>query len=146
MKSLVILAVNILTLVAQISAQPQGLANTSWQLLQIQNADGTSVRSDDPSKYTIAFEAGGSVVARLDCNRGRGTWKSTSPGQIELGPMAMTMAMCPPGSLDTRMAKDLAAVHSYVIENGHLHLNLSTGGYYEFEQFVEPSPAPSPAR
>jgi heat shock protein HslJ len=117
---------------AQVAAQTQGLANTSWQLDKIQNADGTSVRPDDPDKYTLEFDADGSLVARLNCNRGHGTWKSSSPGQVELGQMAVTMAMCLPPSLDTRMAKDLAAVHSYAIENGYLHLNLSTGGSYEF--------------
>lgn len=122
----------ILALVVQAGAQAAGLANTSWQLVQIHNADGTSERPDDPAKYTLAFEADGSLVARLNCNRGHGTWKSTSPGKIELGVMAVTMAACLPPSLDTRMAKDLGEVHSYAIENGHLHLNVSTGGFYEF--------------
>jgi heat shock protein HslJ len=116
----------------QAGAQPQELAGTSWQLVQIHNADGTSERPDDPNKYTLEFERDGSLVARLNCNRGHGTWKSTSPGQLQLGVMAVTLAACLPPSLDTRMAKDLGAVHSYAIENGHLHLNLSSGGFYEF--------------
>jgi heat shock protein HslJ len=129
----------VFALVAQVGAQSQGLANTSWQLVQIHNADGTSERPDDPAKYTLEFEADGSLVARLNCNRGHGTWKSTSPGQIEFGVMAVTMAMCLPPSLDTRMAKDLGAVHAYAIENGHLHLNLSSGGFYEFAPEVAAS-------
>lgn len=122
----------VLALAAQVGAAPEGLANTSWELVAIHNADGTAVHPDNPNKYTLAFEADGSLIARLNCNRGHGTWKSTSPGQIELGTMAVTMAACLPPSLDTRMAKDLGAVHSYAVENGHLHLNLSTGGFYEF--------------
>ena len=125
--------VAVLALVAPAGAQTQELANTSWQLVQVHNADGTTVRPDDPAKYTLEFDADGSLVARLNCNRGHGTWKSASPGQLELGVMAVTMAACLPPSLDTRMGKDLGAVHSYAIENGHLHLNLSTGGFYEFE-------------
>lgn len=125
--------VAVLGLLAPVGAQNLELANTSWQLVQIKNTDGTSVRPDDPAKYTLEFDADGTLVARLNCNRGHGTWKSTSPGAIEFGVMAMTMAMCLPPSLDTRMAKDLTAVHSYAIESGHLHLNLSTGGFYEFE-------------
>jgi heat shock protein HslJ len=122
----------ILALAARAGAHPEGLANTSWQLVNIHNADGTSVHPDDPNKYTLTFEADGSLVARLNCNRGHGTWKSAAPGQIELGTMAVTLAACLPPSLDTRMAKDLGAVHSYAVEDGHLHLNLSTGGFYEF--------------
>jgi para-nitrobenzyl esterase len=95
-------------------------------------------------KYTVTFEADGSLTARLDCNHGRGTWKSTSPGQIELGPMALTRMMCLPGSLSDRVAKDWSTAQSYAIEDGRLRLTLSAGGYYEFEQFAEPSPAPSP--
>jgi heat shock protein HslJ len=127
-----------LSFAAQAGAQTQGLAGTSWQLVQIHNADGTSERPDDPNKYTLEFEADGSLVARLNCNRGHGTWKSTAPGHLELGVMAVTMAMCLPPSLDTRMAKDLGAVHAYAIENGHLHLNLSTGGFYEFAPHAPP--------
>jgi heat shock protein HslJ len=123
-----------------------GLPNTSWQLLEIRNADGTSLHPDDSTKYTVAFEADGSVVARLDCNSGRGTWKSTSPGAIELGPMALTRVMCPPGSLSDRVAKDWSTVQSYTIEDGHLRLTLSTGGYYELEPVARPSPVPSPQR
>lgn len=132
-RSISIAVVVVVAMAAQVGAQTGGLSGTSWQLVQIQNADGTSDRPDDPAKYTLEFEADGSLVARLNCNRGHGTWKSASPGQIEFGTMAVTMAACLPPSLDTRMAKDLAAVHSYAIENGHLHLNLSTGAYYEFE-------------
>ncbi|HEY2477044.1 MAG TPA: META domain-containing protein [Candidatus Cybelea sp.] len=131
-RSIPIAVVAVLALVAHAGAQTAGLANTSWQLVQIHNADNTTVRPDDPTKYALEFEADGSLVARLDCNRGRGTWKSTAPGQVEFGLMAMTMAMCPPGSLDTRMGGDLAKVHTYAIENGHLRLNVSTGGFYEF--------------
>lgn len=127
-----IVAAVVLALTSEVGAETQGLANTSWQLLQIQNADGTSVKPDDPVKYTLEFEADGSVVAGLNCNRGSGTWKSAAPGQIEFGTMAVTMAMCLTPSLDSRMAKDLASVHSYAIENGHLKLNVSTGGFYEF--------------
>lgn len=38
-------------------------------------------------------------LARIDSNRGRGTWKSTGPRQIEFGPLALTRARCAPGSL-----------------------------------------------
>jgi para-nitrobenzyl esterase len=102
------------------------------------------VRADDPAKLTVEFEADGSVIAQLDCNRGHGTWKSPSPGKIELGPMAVTRMMCLNPSLADRMAKDWSTIQSYAIEGGHLRLMLSSGVYYEFEPFVQPSPAPSP--
>jgi para-nitrobenzyl esterase len=110
------------------------LGGTSWQLVKFQGGDGTIVTPDEGSKYTLAFGADGVLSARIDCNRGRGGWKSSGPNQLELGPMAITRAMCPPGSLHDLVVKQLPFVRSYVIKNGHLFLSLmADGGTYEFE-------------
>jgi para-nitrobenzyl esterase len=115
-------------------AKVDSLADTSWQLVKFQGGDGTVLVPDDKSKYTLAFATDGSLGARLDCNRGRGTWKSPGPNQLELGSMALTRAMCPPGSLHDRMVTQLPYVRSYVIKNGRLFLSLmADGGIYEFE-------------
>jgi para-nitrobenzyl esterase len=117
-----------------VSQQTGGLGGTSWQLVKFQGGDDTILRPDDAGKYTLAFAADGGVSVRLDCNRGRGTWKSSGSNQLELGPMALTRAMCPPGSLHDRMARQLPFVRSYVIKEGHLFLSLmADGGIYEFE-------------
>jgi len=110
------------------------LGNTSWQLVQFEGGDGTVLTPDEGSKYTLTFNADGSLAARIDCNRGRGTWKSGAPSQLELGPMALTRALCPPESLHDRIVKHLPYVRSYVIKDGHLFLSLiADGGTYEFE-------------
>ena len=114
------------------SATPLG--GTSWQLVKFQGSDDTTLTPDDPAKYTIQFGADGGLSARIDCNRGRGTWKSSGPSQLQLGPLALTRAMCPPGSLHDRIVKDWNFVRSYVIKDGHLFLSLmADGGIYEFE-------------
>jgi para-nitrobenzyl esterase len=111
-----------------------GLGGTSWQLVKFQGGDGADLTPDDKAKYTLAFGADGSLSARIDCNRGRGTWKSSAPGHLELGPMALTRAMCPPGSLHDRVVKQLSFVRSYIVKNGRLFLSLmADGGIYEFE-------------
>ncbi len=110
------------------------LSGTSWQLVKFQSSDETTLTPDDKSKYTITFGNDGRVSARIDCNRGSGTWKSDGPNQLQFGPMALTRPMCPPGSLHDRIAKDWSAVRSYVIKDGHLFLSLmADGGTYEFE-------------
>jgi para-nitrobenzyl esterase len=110
------------------------LAGTSWQLVKFQGGDGTVLRPDEKSKYTLAFNADGSVSARLDCNRGRGTWKSVEQGRLEFGPMAVTRAMRPPGSLHDHIVKQLPFIRSYVMKDGRLFLSLmADGGIYEFE-------------
>jgi para-nitrobenzyl esterase len=111
-----------------------GLGGTSWQLVRFQGSDDKVLTPDDRAKYTIAFGTDGSVSARIDCNRGRGTWKSSGPNQLEFGPLALTRAMCPPGSLHDRIVKDWEFVRSYTLKDGHLFLALMTdGGIYEFE-------------
>ena len=71
---------------------------------------------DDKSRYTLAFGADGVVNARIDCNRGRGGWKSAHKGQLD------------------QLVKQLPYVRSYVIREGKLFLSLmADGGTYEFE-------------
>ena len=118
--------------------QPQSaaaaLGGTSWQLVKFQGGDGAVLTPDDRSKYTLAFAVDGVVNARIDCNRGRGGWKSSGPNQLEFGPMAITRAMCPAGSLHDQIVKQLPHVRSYVMKDGHLFLSLvADGGIYEFE-------------
>jgi len=108
-----------------------GLGGMSWQLVRFQGGDGKVLRPDDKTKYTIND---GGVSVRLDCNRGHGKWKSSGRNQLELGPLALTWAMCPPGSLHDHIVKQWGFVRSYVIKDGRLFLSLiADGGIYEFE-------------
>ena len=114
--------------------QPTELVGPTWRLVKFQGGDGRVEIPVTPSQYELQFNANGSVLARIDCNRGSGTWKSAGPNRIEFGPMATTRAMCPPGWLPDHVAKQLPNIRSYVIRNGHLFLTLmADGGTYEFE-------------
>jgi para-nitrobenzyl esterase len=74
------------------------------------------------------------LTARIDCNRGRGTWKSNGPNQIQFGPLALTRAQCPRKSLHDQIVKQWGNVRSYVMKDGHVFLSLmADGGIYEFE-------------
>jgi para-nitrobenzyl esterase len=117
---------------AQVAPPQETLAGTSWQLVRFQGGDGKVLTPDDRSKYTLAFNADGRVAARLDCNRGTGSWKSAGQGQLELGPMAVTRAMCAPGSIDHEISKRLFYVRSYVMKDGRLFLSMmADGGVFE---------------
>lgn len=117
------------------------LGGTSWQLVKFQGSDDQTLIPDDKAKYTIAFDANGGVSVRIDCNRGRGTWKSSGANQLEFGPLALTRALCPPGSLYDRVVKDWGFVRSYLIKDGHLFLSLmADGGIYEFEPMPTAQP------
>ncbi|HEU4651798.1 MAG TPA: META domain-containing protein, partial [Croceibacterium sp.] len=82
------------------------LAGTSWRLAEF-TAGGETLRPADTSRYTMTLAADGSAALQLDCNRASGQWSSAGPGQLAFTPLAMTRAMCPPGSLDTRIAAEL---------------------------------------
>ncbi|HET9270094.1 MAG TPA: META domain-containing protein [Vicinamibacterales bacterium] len=110
------------------------LEGTSWQLVRFQGGDDTVLTPDDRSKYTIAFGGDGMVAVRLDCNRGRGPWRSPGPNQLELGALAVTRAFCGPLSLHDQILKQWGNIRSYVVKGGHLFLALmADGGIYEFE-------------
>lgn len=109
------------------------LAGT-WQLVKFEGSNGTTLMPDDRAKYTIELVPGGRLTARIDCNRGRGTWKATGNSQIEFGPLALTRAQCPAGSLHGQIVRQWGNIRSFVIRDGHLFLALmADGGIYEFE-------------
>lgn len=115
-------------------SEAPSLGGTAWQLVKFQGSDDTTLTPDDKTKYTIAFAEDSRLSVRIDCNRGRGTWKSSGPNQLQFGQLALTRAMCPPGSLHDQIVKHWEFVRSYILKDGHFFLSLmADGGIYEFE-------------
>jgi heat shock protein HslJ len=128
------LLIFVASLFAQNPDSVSDLSSTTWQLVKFQGGDDKTAVPDDKTKYTLTFDKDGQLSARLDCNRGRGTWKSEARNQLTFGPLALTRAMCPPGSLVGHLSKHLPNVRSYTLKDGHLFLALmADGGTYEFE-------------
>jgi para-nitrobenzyl esterase len=118
------------------------LGGTSWQLVKFQGGDDKTLTPDDKAKYTIQFSTDGGLSARIDCNRGRSAWKSSGSSRLQLGPLALTRAQCPPGSLHDQIVKHWEFIRSYIIKDGHLFLSLmADGGIYEFEPTGGAKPA-----
>jgi len=110
------------------------LNGTGWQLVKFQGGDGRTIAPDVKGMYAFELATGGRLRARVDCNRGTGTWTSSGPSQVQFGPLALTTARCPPGSMHDQIVKDFPRIRSYVIRYGHLFLSLmADGGTYEFE-------------
>ena len=109
---------------------PDSLAGSSWRLVELQSNDDAIgvVRPRDPSSYTMTLGADGRASLRLDCNRASGQWRSPAPGRITFTPLAMTRAACPEGSLDTRVARELEYVRSYLREGDRLRLVMMADG------------------
>lgn len=127
---------------AEAKASP--LAGTSWRLVEIQSMDDSIgiARPGDPDRYTMALLEDGTASMVLNCNRASGPWSaeasSAESGSFSIGPMAMTRMLCPPPSLDERIARELEYVRSYLLRDGRLHLSLMADGGI---QVWEPAPA-----
>ena len=105
------------------------LAGTQWRLVRFQSRDDATgeIKPEDPSAYTMTLSADGSVQMRLNCNRAIGTWSSQPAsdgigGSFTFGPLATTKALCPPPSMDERIARDAQWVRGYLLRDGQLHL------------------------
>jgi heat shock protein HslJ len=118
------------------------LSNTSWQLVEFQSMDDSigTVRPEDPAHYTMKLDDGGTVEMRLNCNSARGRW-SVDPsgeggsGRFEFGPLAITQAICPPPSMDERIAADTQYIRGYLVKNDKLYLSLmADAGIYVWER------------
>jgi len=139
------LALLVLVGASALSAQLPGrmgspnLGGSSWQLVRFQGGNGRVLTPDIPSNYTISFGTDGRVSARIDCNRGSGSWTSQGNNDLAFGPLATTRAQCGRGSLYDKIARDWPYVRSYVIRNGHLFLSLQAdAGTYEFAPLSGP--------
>lgn len=115
------------------------LAGTRWQLLEIAYSDDTTRKPSAPGVYRMQFDDAGRVAIQADCNRMNGTYLYSPPSGLEFGPLAVTRALCPPGSLFDAFNRDMPAVRSFVIKDGTLHLALmADGGIYRFQPQPEP--------
>lgn len=109
------------------------LAGTSWLLVEFQSMDDTTLRPEGGARYALKF-VGAQLQLQSDCNRGMASWSSPDDVTLEIGPVALTRAMCPPSPLQERFVRDLGFVRSYVVRDGRLHLSLmADGGIYSFE-------------
>jgi heat shock protein HslJ len=124
------------------AAAGTALAGTAWRLLEIQSMDDAvgTTRVADPSLYTMRLNADGSVALRLNCNSASGTWTAESgpdpsSGRFEFGPLAATMALCPPPSVDEQVSKQAPYFRSYLLKDGRLYLSLmADGGIFVWER------------
>jgi para-nitrobenzyl esterase len=105
------------------TAVPQALTGNPWHWVATQTPVEWIVPAD-PALYTIQFDVDGSAVLRADCNRGRGTYTSADDGALKIGPAALTRAMCPPGSLDTKYLQQLNAAAHYFFRGDTLYVDL----------------------
>jgi heat shock protein HslJ len=84
-----------------------------------------------PESYTLAFDGGGRVNVRADCNRGGGSYEVDGTG-IKFGAIALTRMGCPPGSQDGEFLRSLVQAAKYTVDRGELVLTLADGAAMRF--------------
>jgi len=104
-----------------------------WQWQRTDFAGGASVVSAAPERYTLAFQGGGRVLLRADCNRGAGAYE-VNDTTMKLGAAALTRMGCPPDSQDGEFLRQLARVSRYAVAGGELALTLADGGTMRFRR------------
>jgi heat shock protein HslJ len=114
------------------------LTGQIWQWLAMTDPEGeTSV--DDPTRYTILFNADETADIKADCNNVGASYTIDGDNiSITLGPS--TLAACPPDSLDQQFLSGLENAAIYFFEEGDLFLDLfADGGTMRFtaEELVE---------
>lgn len=119
------------TSAVQTAAPP--LVGTEWRLVEFVSSDDSigTIRPGPDEVYTLTLTPDGNATMQLFCNRGTASWTSPDSaltrGSITFQPGIQSMAACPPSPLE-RVARDLANVRTFVIQDGRLHLNLMMDG------------------
>lgn len=93
------------------------IANT-WYLESIIDAqEEIRLRPQLGDRHTVTFQRNGTVTMQLDCNRGTADWSADprggGTGDLSIGRVASTRALCPPPTYGERMAAELSRVDSY---------------------------------
>src|SRR4051794_6746027 len=60
------------------TATASGIPPVIWELVSFRETDRTPVTIADPSRYTVQFLPDGRLLARLDCNQGRGGYTAAA--------------------------------------------------------------------
>lgn len=111
-----------------------GLGGSEWRLVEFQSMDDAQgvTRPADPARYTLAFASDGALSARLDCNRGMGTWRNdlanATGGTLVFGPMAVTKVLCPEPTMGEWLERQLPNVRNFTIRDGKMHMALMADG------------------
>lgn len=132
----------VLALSACTSTPPApGLENSTWRLTGFNGpaGSGSAMQASDPERYTLSFGKDGRLSAKLDCNRGSGSYQAVPAdmrgGSLRIGPLATTRAMCAPDPLGARLANDLESLGSYRLQDGSLSTSLpADAGTYTWER------------
>lgn len=102
------------------------MAAVVWELTQFEAGNGSIFLPVDSSRYTIELMPDGMLAIGSDCNRGRGSLTRTD-AEIDIEVLALTRAMCEPGSFSADFLTYLNQATGITFANGQMQLSLPNG-------------------
>lgn len=105
-------------------AIPTTLANTSWQLLALNNGEGGVASVVADTEITAVFTEDGTMAGSSGCNTYRATWTSEDDS-IEIGPPMGTKKMCDGEGVmeqEARYLEVLGLATKFRLDASHLEL------------------------
>ncbi|MBK7218395.1 MAG: META domain-containing protein [Candidatus Promineofilum sp.] len=105
------------------TAPAGGLVGPLWQLTGITQTGG-NITINDPTRYTISFNADGTANLVTDCNVGGATYTTSEGNLLTITPGMSTMAFCGVGSFDQIFLGGLTNAQGYRLEEGNLLIDM----------------------
>lgn len=111
------------------------LQGSDWHLAGYTPAAGNPPVEVQRGQVVFTFGSDGRLSAKLDCNRGVGSYtvapEGPSGGSLHMGPLGVTRMMCPDGSpLGAIVARDIEKISSYRMSGNTLVLSGQGTGTY----------------
>ncbi len=100
---------------------PSDVIGSTWELVSLQDAGSSPVVVEDPSRYTLRFEADGRLAMMSDCNQCGGAYV-LSGSSIKVDSLQCTLVACPQGSLDGRYRQAVERAQAWSREDDELIL------------------------
>lgn len=73
---------------------PSDIVGGAWRLESMELTGASAFVPEDPSRFTVVFNADGTLGVTADCNQCGGSYTVTD-GRLTSGPLACTLIACP---------------------------------------------------
>lgn len=104
---------------------PSDLVGGAWKLESMELDDADAFVPVDPSRFTVEFNADGTLGVTADCNQCGGSYKLNG-GNMTVGPLVCTLVACPTNR-GQEFASLIDGTTSLELEDGELEIESSDG-------------------
>lgn len=110
------------------------IVGITWYWTSLLQANGDTVRVEDPDRYTLLLKADGTVSMRADCNTAAGVY-SLRGKRLTIDLRSGTTKDCGAGSGSTLFTNTIEGASSYdIYADGNMEIFLEDGGDMRFSQ------------